>query len=69
MFSKGDEHINDNDLHVGKYAGLAQSAARQSHNLKVASSNLAFRIIFIKFNLMFDTIPRYDTLGLYDKSL
>ena len=29
------------------YAGLAQLAARQSHNLKVVSSNLTFRIIFI----------------------
>jgi len=29
-----------------KYAGLAQLAARQSHNLKVVSSNLTFRIIF-----------------------
>jgi hypothetical protein len=29
------------------YAGLAQLAARQSHNLKVVSSNLTFRIIFV----------------------
>ena len=30
-----------------KCAGLAQLAARQSHNLKVVSSNLTFRIIFL----------------------
>ena len=31
---------------TGMYAGLAQLAARQSHNLKVVSSSLTFRIIF-----------------------
>ena len=30
----------------GQYAGLAQLVARQSHNLKVVSSSLTFRITF-----------------------
>ena len=33
-------------LNLLYYAELAQLAARQSHNLKVASSNLAFGITF-----------------------
>ena len=34
------------------YAGLAQLAARQSHNLKVVSSSLTFRIIFIGLQIL-----------------
>ena len=36
-------------LHDNQYAGLAQLVARQSHNLKVVSSSLTFRIIFCSF--------------------
>ena len=36
-------------------AGLAQLAARQSHNLKVVSSNLTFRTTFL-FQILFTNI-------------
>ena len=42
------------------HAGLAQSVARQSHNLKVVSSSLTFRIIFF-----FSSPETYDDFFCY----